>query len=424
MSKILFATLGSLGDVHPYIAVGRALTQRGHQAVIATSEEYQAPIERAGVGFAAVPPSMAQLGDYQTLVGQVLNVRRGPEFLIRRLVMPYLSPAYDQLWRHSERADLLVSHPLSVTMPLVAQKRGLPWAATVLAPMSLMSSFDPPTIANAPWFRKLRALGVTPYRLAFNLAKRQAYGWERPLRDFRRELGLPPQKALALFEGQFSPHLNLALFDPPLASPQPDWPPNTRVCGSPTYDGAEPEPALRDELEQFLSLGEPPIVFALGSSAVWVAGDFWQHAVAAAERLHRRAILITGPEPPGALPHGVKAYPYLPYSLVFPRAAVVVHQAGIGTLAQAMRSGRPQLLVPVAFDQPDNARRTELLGVGRSLAFKKVTTDRLVALLSPLLSNSNYSAAAADLARNLARTDPAARAADELLAAVGVGGSR
>ncbi len=414
MSRFVFATLGSLGDVHPYIAVGRSLIQRGHKTVIATSEEYRSAIERAGVEFAAVPPSMAELGDYQAMVSQVLDARRGPEYLIKRLVMPYLRRAYDELWRVSEGADLLVSHPLSVTMPLVAQKRGLPWVATVLAPMSMMSSYDPPVIAAAPWFRSLRVLGVTPYRLIFGLAKRQAYGWEKPLREFRKELGLPPQRHLALFEGQFSPLLNLALFDAQLAASQPDWPSHTHVCGNPAYDGGTSDPAVLTDLEQFLADGEPPIVFALGSSAIWVAGDFWKHAVAAAQRLGRRAILITGPQMPGSLPEGVRAYAHLPYSAVFPRAAVVVHSSGIGTLAQAMRSGRPQLLLPVAFDQPDNSRRAVALGVGRTLPFRKAKTEKLVGELEKILGAADYAAKARSLAEELGKGDGPANAARKL----------
>lgn len=414
MSKFVFTTLGSLGDLHPYIAVARILRQRGHEAVIATCEEYREIVDGEGLGFVSVRPGFAEMGDYQTLVGQVLHSRRGPSFLIKRLVMPYLRLSYDALWSVSEDADLLVSHPLTVTMPLVAEKRGLPWLATVLAPMSIMSCDDPPTIATAEWFRSIRKLGAAPYRFLFGLAKWQAYGWEKPLREFRRELGLPPQNQFALFEGQFSPIRNLALFDAQLAPPQADWPAHTRVCGSPIYDGGPPDPAIVAELEKFLEEGEPPIVFALGSSAVWIAGNFWDFAVAAARRLNRRAILITGPQVPDKLPDGIKAFSYLPYSIVFRHAAVVVHTAGIGTLSRAMRSGRPQLIVPVAFDQPDNARRTQALGVGRILPFRKVTSDRLFAALDDLLANGHYAQCAADLARAL-DTDGAGRAADELV---------
>jgi UDP:flavonoid glycosyltransferase YjiC (YdhE family) len=222
-----------------------------------------------------------------------------------------------------------------------------------------------------------------------------------------------------MFEGQFSPFLNLALFDSELARPQPDWPPNVRVCGAAMYDGTAPDAGIRNGLEGFLREGEPPIVFALGSSAVWIAGDFWDKATAAAQQLGRRAILVTGPVTPQGLPEGVQAFPYLPYSSAFPRAAAVVHQAGIGTLAQALRAGRPQLIVPVAFDQPDNARRATALGAARVLPFRKVSARRLASELTALLDQSSYEEAARTVAASLAKVDGAGRAAEELIACAG-----
>lgn len=413
MSRFLFTAIGSLGDLHPYIAVACALNERGHEGVIGSAEEYRAPVEAAGVRFVPMGPSQAEMGDYRALVTRVFHPRRGMEFLIRRLVMPNLRRAYDDLLRASESADLLVSHPLAFTVPLVAERRGLPWAGTVLAPINFLSACDPPLLGPAPWMRRL---GPGPNRWLLRLVKRVVWRWEAPLRDLRAELGLPPQRHSAVFEGQFSPWLNLALFDPPLARPQPDWPPHTRVCGAAVYDGAPPDPALLAEVERFLEAGEAPVVFALGSSAVWIAGGFWKHAVGAVRRLGRRALMVTGPDQPEGLPEGVRAFPYLPYSQVFPRAAAVVHQAGIGTLAQAMRAGRPQLIVPVAFDQPDNARRAAALGLGRVLPFRKVTARRLAAELEPLLADPAYAHAAEALARDLAKVDGAACAADLLIA--------
>lgn len=416
MSRFLLATAGSLGDLHPYVAVARALTTRGHHAVIATAEDHRATVEAAGVEIAPIRPNVSDFGDYRALVEKLFHARRGPEYLIREMVMPYLRATYEDLSEAADSADLLVSHPLTVTLPLLAQRQGLPWVATVLAPMSFMSSCDPPVLAGASWLRQLRVLGPTPYRLVFNLLKRAVRPWEASLRGFRRELGLPPSKHLAIFEGQFSPLRNLALFDPQLASPQPDWPLNVRICNSPVYDGVALDATSRAELEDFLAAGDPPIVFALGSSAVWIAGDFWDKAAEAARRLGRRAILVTGPAAPENLPAGVRAFPYLPYSAVFPRAAVVVHQSGIGTLAQAMRAGRPQLILPVAFDQPDNARRAAALGVGRVLPFRKVTAQRLVAELAALLERPSYAREARVIAEALAETDGAGCAAEELIA--------
>lgn len=416
MSRFLLSTFGSLGDLHPYIAVARILIERGHETVLATAEEYRLTAEDAGIEFVAVRPSMDELGDQKMLVTKLFDVHQGPEYLIRHLIMPYIKSSYETLLQAAVDADLLVSHPITVTLPLVAQHLQMPWVSTVLSPMSLMSNFDPPVIAAAPWLQKLRIFGPKPYGLLFSLLKQSIKSWEAPLREFREKLGLPSSRQMAIFEGQFSPLLNLALFDSQLALPQPDWPANTRTCGSPIFDGAIPaEDNTCKDLKHFLDKGEAPIVFALGSSAVWMAGDFWDKAIAAVQHLGRRAILITGPTIPTSLPESVIAFPYLPYSQVFPHASAVVHQAGIGTLAQAMRAGRPQLIVPVAFDQPDNAQRATKLGLGRTLPFREITIPRLISELGSLLTGSNYKQRARSIASDLAKIDGAACAADELI---------
>jgi len=418
MSCFLFATIGSLGDLHPYIAVARALIKRGHQAVIATVEDYRADVEGAGVEFSPMRPSMAEFGDFQSLATKLFNVYRGPEYLIRRLIMPQIRLAYEDLRHAAKGADLLISHPLTFALPLVAQKYGLPWVATILSPLSFMSCYDPPVFAGASWFRKLRALGPGPYKVLFAILKHVAARWESPLRDLRKELGLPVSKKMAIFEGQFSPLCNLALFDSLLAEPQPDWPAHVRVCGSLVYDGLAANAGTGNDLDNFLSAGEAPIVFALGSSAVWIAGDFWDKAIAAARQLKRRAILITGPVILENVPDGIRAFSYLPYSRVFLCSAAIVHQAGIGTLAQALRSGAPQLIVPVAFDQPDNARRAVARGLARTIPFKKVTTDLLASELRALLTHDDYIHAAQKVANDLVNKDGAVCAADELIACI------
>jgi UDP:flavonoid glycosyltransferase YjiC (YdhE family) len=132
----------------------------------------------------------------------------------------------------------------------------------------------------------------------------------------------------------------------------------------------------------------------------------------------RRAILIVGRDTRARvapLPPGVRAFAYLPYSAIFPRALAVIHQAGIGTLSQALRASRPQLIVPFAFDQPDNARRAAALGVARVLPAKSVSSRTLAAQIGALLGDGAYAHAAARVARQLSETDGAARAAEELM---------
>lgn len=412
---ILLATFGSLGDLHPYIALAQALQQRGHRPVLATTDRYRSDVEAVGVAFSPMRPGEAELPDMDALMPRLFDPLRGPEYLVRTLIMAHVRNAHADLSLLAAQADLLVTHPLAVTGPLIAEQTGIPWVSSVLAPMSLLSAYDPPLFPPAPWMRSVRKLGVAPYRALFGLMKLVSRSWEAPLRELRAELGLPPARKLALFEGQYSPALNLALFSPLLAEPQPDWPANTQLCGFARYDGASPNPATQERLDRFLAAGDPPIVFALGSSAVKIAGDFWDKAIAATRALGRRAILITAREHCDQVDRhdqSVAEFAYLPYSAVFPHASVVVHQAGIGTLSQALASGRPQLIVPVSFDQPDNAGRTTRLGVARALPFQQVSVERLKRELEALLGDASYKHRAADIGTQVRSEDGGARAAD------------
>jgi rhamnosyltransferase subunit B len=330
--------------------------------------------------------------------------------------MPHLRESYEDLERACSGTDLLVTHPLTFAGPLLAEKTGLRWASSALSPMTMFSAIDPPLFPAAEWMHWARKLGVGPYRLVFRIPHAMVWRWEAPLREFRAELGLPATRAIAQFEGQFSPRLHLALFSGLLAAPQADWPSSTAVCGFPRYDGTAPAPDTLARLEEFLAAGEPPIVFGLGSTAVMVAGNFWRAAIGAAGTLGRRAILLAGAAADGLAdaPKSVAVFDYLPYSAVFPRAAATVHSAGIGTLAQALAAGRPQLITPVAFDQPDNARRAARLGMSRTLPFEKASAQALARELAMLLANPSYEACARDAGSTIGREDGARAAADAL----------
>ncbi len=411
--RIVFSTVGSLGDLHPYIAIAKEVQARGHLPVIATTDRYRALIEAEAIRYAPLRPAETQFGGLEAVAARLFHPYRGPGYLIREMVMPYVREQYEDIAAACRSADILVTHPLTMAGPLVCAKTGLPWVSSILAPASLMSSIDRPLLNSAWWARPLRHLGATPYRMITGVAELIARRWESPLHELRSELGLPRAPHAALLQGQFSPRLNLALFPRLLAEPQPDWPANTVLTGFARYEGPPADARLKEELDAFLAGGEAPIVFALGSSVVMIAGDFWAKATAASLRLGRRAILLTGTPLAQALPRSVKAFDYLPYSEVFPQAAAIVHQGGIGTLAQALAAGRPQLIVPVAFDQPDNARRAADLGLARSIPRHKITAANLARELKALLAEPGYAASARKAAGGL--DGGAGRAADALL---------
>ena len=208
----------------------------------------------------------------------------------------------------------------------------------------------------------------------------------------------------------------LALFSKVIADQKPDWPRNTQVTGFPFYDKRDMTPTP-PEVQKFLDEGTPPIVFTLGSSAIWVAEDFYTESIKAARELGLRALLLVGDErnmPAPPLPEGIAAFEYAPYSEVLPRAKLIVHQGGIGTTAQALRAGKPTLIVPFNFDQPDNAARVARLGVARVLARSRYRADRVAKELSELLDEPHYRERAAAVGQ-VVQSENGARSAADLI---------
>jgi UDP:flavonoid glycosyltransferase YjiC (YdhE family) len=410
--RIIIATFGSLGDIHPYLALSSGLEQRGHEPIIATSECYGSIIEDAGIGFHAVRPDIHP--EDIRLAPQILDPRTGPEFLIRNVMLPYLKESYSDLWDATEGADLLLTHPITYAGPIVAEKRGLRRFSTILSPMSFFSAHDLPVFPGFPKLAELRRLGPGACRYLLRFARWVTREWSRPVEDLRKEVGLPAG-GNPFYEGQFSTELNLALFSKVLAKPQPDWPPNTLVTGYPFYE--ETKTSLAPEIERFLSFGPPPIIFTLGSSAVMAPGGFYQESVKAAKALGKRALLLVGKDSRdglGDLPDGIMAFDYAPYSRIFPRAAAIVHQGGIGTTGEALRSGRPMLVVPFAFDQPDNGFRVSRLGVARTLYPSRYTATRASEHLDILLSDPSYAARAFQVSREVLSEDGVKAACDAI----------
>ena len=401
--RIVLTTHGTLGDLYPFIAIALELQKRGHHPVIATSEYHRRKIEAEGIEFHTVRPDI--FFHDKELHHRLTEPRRGIERVIREFMLPVLRETYDDLLAAVQAgggADLLISQILIFAAPLVAEKTGIRWVSTELQPGAFMSAYDPPVLAPTPFLAKLRPLGSTFHRALFAVAKLPARLWIKPIKQLRQELGLLPDKA-PIFEGRNSPHLVLALFSRVLGEPQPDWATNTLVTGFPFYD--EIGSNLSPELEQFLEKGEPPIVFTLGSSAIYDAGNFYVESVAAAQKLGKRAVLLIGDDPRNQpsqpLPPNIIVAPYAPYSQIFPCASIVVHQGGVGTTGQALRAARPMLVMPFGGDQYDNGARIEHLGVGHTIMRKQYRADRVALELKRLFDNPTYREKAADLGQRV-----------------------
>jgi rhamnosyltransferase subunit B len=308
--RILFATLGSLGDLHPCLALAVELQRRGHAATIATTEYYRAKVQSLGLRFLPLGPAMDPTDG--EMIRQCEDLKRGPEILFRRIVLPHLRETYEDLLRAAAGADLMVAGELNYAAPLVSEKLGLRWVSAILSPASFFSAHDPSVMVNVPWLIHVRKAGWRAYRAVFNLGRRGTRHWWDPVRELRREEGLRSD-CDPLFRDKFSPALVLALFSPLLAQLQPDWPSQTRQTGFVIFDQHESSAKVDRKLAEFLAIPDPPIVFTQGSTAVHAPGSFYDVSAEAARRLGRRALLVGTDAVTGAPSLGIIAASYAPY---------------------------------------------------------------------------------------------------------------
>ncbi|MGA3047395.1 MAG: glycosyltransferase [Terracidiphilus sp.] len=409
--QILIATIGSLGDLHPCIALALELKRRGHRVTIASTEYYRAKIESLGIAFHPIRPNWDPTD--REMISQCDDLKRGVEVLYRQWILPHLKDTYQDLLSAAPDTDLMIAGELNLAAPLVAEKLNLRWVSAILSPASFLSSRDPSVLVNVPWLFHVRKAGWPVYSAILNVGRMGIQYWWAPVRELRRRQNLRPH-CDPVFRDKFSPDLVLALFSRWLAQPQADWPRQTIQPGFIWFDQKVGSADADPQLAAFLASGEPPIVFTQGSTAVHNPGDFYAVSAEAARMLNRRALLVGANSTSGLNSSEILAIPYAPYSQIFPHAAVNVHQGGSGTTGQALRAGRPQLIIPFGWDQPDNAARVERIGAGMHLPRAEWSPATAAAALDRLLREPQFSDRATQIGAEIRAEDGLNSACDAI----------
>ena len=404
MRNIVLATLGSLGDLHPYLAIGKVLANHGDNVTIVTHSHYREIVEKAGFMFIPMRPGPEDVGPEELWIKQANATFRGTEYVIRKLILPHLDDNYRVLMEATVGCDLIISHTLTFAAPIVAQKRGIQWVSIVLQPSAFFSAFDPPTIGSLNFIFNNRLFGPSITRFIFRIADFITKKWFISVYELHTEAGLPLTNKNPLISN-FSPYKTLALFPQFLAGSQPDWPDNVSQVGFPLF-GDEETPDLSGSLLGFISNGSAPIVFTLGSAIVQMESNFFVVAFQAVIRRGVRAVFLVGDKaqnvPPEAFENpDIFISGYEPFSALFPLCSVIVHQCGIGTTAQAISAGKPQILVPFAHDQPDNARRIKKLRIGVVIPARSLTVSNLSSAIKKVTENGLFLIKARSFSRRL-----------------------
>jgi rhamnosyltransferase subunit B len=415
--RIVLTTFGTLGDVHPLIAVALEMRRRGHTPVLAVPEIFRAKIEPLGLQFAKVGPTLNPEDAQQ--VADLMDIHKGTERTLREVLFPAIRQSYDELLAAVQAgggAELMLAGELTYQAPVVAEVTGIRWASYVLAPLSFFSAYDAPVLPPYPRLARLQSVVPATGHVVSRFARWVTRDWAEPVYRLRAELGLD-RGANVIFDAKHAPSRVLAMFSPLLGEPQPDWPPHTEITGFVFYDGDAGSRELPDDVEQFLQSGEAPVVFTLGSAAVLDAGDFYEQSARAALMAGVRAVLLVGTDPrnvPGMQSASVCVARYAPYSKLFPRASLIVHQGGVGTTAQAMQAGRPMLVMPYSHDQPDNARRMRRLGVAGVIRRQEYTAERAARRIRRILEHPRFAARAAEVGEQMRREHGLAQVCDAL----------
>ncbi len=416
MARILITTIGSGGDVHPFVAVALELARRGHEVEMLVNPHYRERIEAAGL-------RVRPLGTAQDLLGVLHHPHLArpwlsPLLIIRELIGRTVAPTLDGVEAALREfgPDVIVRHHISLGSRWAAQRAGVPCVSCVLAPIFWFNARDGAVqsrwqLERPPmWLAKLRlTLGRWAMRVLF----------DRPLNRLRRERGLVPEQDQFRREVEDARAV-LGLWSPTVRPPMEGDPPRSVVCGFCEFDRSPAQESRLGELRAFLDSCEAgdqrPVVFTLGTSVVHHHGDFYVHAATAMATLGRPAVLLTGTDEyaPRGLPANVRAFPYAPYTMLFARAAAIVHHGGAGTTAAALRSGRPTVIVPFANDEFDNARRAKLLGCSRTLHAGEVNAASLAGALRQVLDDVMMAQRAASVAQAMRAEHGPSRAADEI----------
>lgn len=402
--QVLLPTMGSAGDVHPFIALGTALKARGHRATILTNPIFQELIEAQGIGF--LPVGTAAEANAAVANPELWHLRKGFG-VIAQVIVPAMGEIYRLIEKHADNATVVAFSSLAFGARVAQEKLGVPSASVHLQPSVIRTYADQGMVGNVRlsasrprWFKR----GLFRLVDALILDRRL----KEPLNQLRRTLSLPPVDRV-MHRWMHSPDLVIAFFPAWFATPQPDWPANTHTVGFPLWDAGDATPSfLADE---FLAAGAPPVIFTPGSAGSTMQ-QFFRESVGAVNRMGLRAMLVTNypQQVPKHLPRNVKVFGYLPFSQVLPRAALLVYHGGVGTLAQGVKAGVPHLVVPHGYDQFDNGWRVEQLGLGRSIPERRYRERRVMSAIQSILGNKDATATRQEFASRIHSADAVARA--------------
>lgn len=390
MARMILVSFGSVGDINPFVGLGVALRKRGHDVVVVANRYYERVIRDEGLGYA--PMGTPEQYEETLRDREFWSTDRGFAALAKFALMQTEEGVESIVSAHKPGETVVITGRFAFAGLIAAEMLGAPTATLLLNLTALRSLHSPPRLAT------MNGAPPADLRPTFDAIERrtnQLLG--EPLDAFRIKRGLSP---FSNFKSWWdSSNVMLAAWPEWLYGRQPDWPANVAQTGFIEYDG----PPDRSAGDWDGAWNQAPVVFTAGT-AMAHGGDFFASSIAACKLLGRPGLLLAkfSEQIPKELPDYVRHLSYAPLAQLLPRTAAIVHHGGVGTTARALRAGIPQVFVPIAHDQFENATRVERLGAGVLLDSGANEPELLAAAVANVLSSTDMRQAARRCADRLA----------------------
>jgi sterol 3beta-glucosyltransferase len=405
--KILILTMGSRGDVQPYVALARGLQAAGHELTLATGELFAPMVQAYGLPFAPLDDEMIRLTE--TPAGKEI-MQKGGSMKAIKLVQPMIARMLRDAWAVAQayQPEVIVYHPKTLSGYHIGQKLGVPAILSMVLPMYTPTRAFPIPLTG-------KQLGGWLNWHSYKMVSLISAPYTKVINGFREELGLP---AIGRFfnetkqpDGLLTPTL-YGYSEHVLPRPW-DWPESTHVSGY-WFLPAEANWQPSAELAAFLADGPPPVYIGFGSMAGTEPEKLANTAVSALQQTNQRGIIATGwgGLKPANLPTTIFQLDQAPHDWLFPQMAAVIHHGGSGTTAAGLRAGKPTLICPFLADQPFWGAQVARLGAGpQPIPQKKLTVANLAQAITQMVTDGGMKARAEQVGQAIMGEDGLAEAA-------------
>lgn len=405
--RLTMISIGSTGDVRPYVILGQELKRRGHVIRIASFSPFEEMVREAGLDFYPLA------GDVVKFMAKIMKPRvNGITYLqqVQNAIKDVAGPLLANMQTACEDAEAIITTFFGSSMYSIAEKNGVPCIQTQYYPMDYN---DVTPISSAPGLKAGKTWNKMTYKVGYllinSIERRYLTGW-------RKEQGMRVRKIRPKPDYTVNGHQIPVLYAvSPLLMPRPlSWNEHIHMTGFWTQQEA-PEYTPSPALSEFLEAGEKPVYIGFGSMVSGDMGKTLSIVLEAVRQSGIRAILQKGwgGAEVEAASGRVFVADYIPHEWLFEQVAAVVHHGGAGTTAAGLRAGKPTLVIPFGGDQPFWGTRVRALGLGpKPIRRENLTVEKLTRALVDLTTTKSYRVAAQEMGMRMREEDGTKIAAD------------